>query len=120
MKRIISTILSIMVCLMSFPLNFVTESLVAEAAVSVVFAGSGTENDPYQISNASHLLMLAEYINSGNVEGQYELTRDAYYIQTADIDLKGKAWTPIGLYDDSKHYFAGHYNGNYYSINLKI
>lgn len=112
MKKIISMILSVMICLMAVPLNFVAQA----ATISVVFAGSGTESDPYQISNASHLLMLAEYINSGNVEGQYELTRDAYYIQTADIDLKGKAWTPIGLYDDSKHYFAGHYNGNYYSI----
>ena len=121
MKRIISTILSIMVCLMAIPLNFVTEGLIAEAAVSVVFAGSGTENDPYQISNASHLLMLAEYINSGNVEGQYELTRDAYYIQTEDIDLKGKAWTPIGSFTETadsskKFYFAGHYDGNYHTI----
>ena len=112
MKKIISTILSVMICLMAIPLNFTTKA----ATVSVVFAGSGTESDPYQIANASHLLMLAEYINSGNVEGQYELTKDAYYIQTADIDLKGKSWTPIGLYDDSRHYFSGHYNGNYHSI----
>lgn len=123
MKRIISTILSIMVCLMAIPLNFVTESLVAEAAVSVVFAGSGTESDPYQISNASHLRMLAEYINTSDDNGQnfyakqaYELTKDAYFIQTADIDLEGKTWIPIGLYDDNRHYFSGHYNGNYHSI----
>lgn len=113
MKRIISIIVSVLLCITAVPFNFVTY---AATTTLTGLAGSGTESDPYQISNATHLLMLAEFINSGYVEGQYELARDAYFIQTADIDMKGKAWEPIGTYDSDRHYFTGHYNGNYHSI----
>ena len=47
--------------------------------VSVTYEGSGTEEDPYQMSNAGQLIAL------GRDPNLYDL----YYIQTADIDLSG-------------------------------
>lgn len=108
--------LSILICLMAIPLNFVA---FAADQTDDNFYGSGTESDPFQIRNATELALLAEVINDELVDGSYAKYRNAYFIQTADIDLKNRAWTPIGTYagsDNGKHYFAGQYNGNYHSI----
>ena len=54
------------------------------------FSGSGTEADPYRIENEEQLRYLAESIDE-DVDW-----RGAYFLQTADIDMKGRDWTPIG------------------------
>ena len=56
--------------------------------------GSGTEEDPYLISTAEDLFSLADQIN-GETNGY--AYREAHYRMTADIDLGGKEWMPIGL-----------------------
>lgn len=73
--------------------------------------GSGTQYDPYQVSNAAQLYAIRYY-------------PDKHYIQTADIDLSefssGKGWEPIGETDGDGYsdteYFSGSYNGNGYTI----
>ena len=52
--------------------------------------GSGTLNDPYEISSGEELALLAQNVNAGN---SYSGT---YFELTADIDLGGKTWAPIG------------------------
>ena len=71
-KRIISTIcLGMMLCS--------TPSLIANAADEpVLFAGSGTSADPYQIDSAFRLRLLAEIANDPNTD--YSKFRSAYYI----------------------------------------
>ncbi|MCK4920647.1 MAG: IPT/TIG domain-containing protein, partial [Bacteroidales bacterium] len=73
--------------------------------------GSGTELDPYQVAFSSQLNEVRNNLN-------------AYYIQTADIDLNvspfnlGEGWNPIGDLDNP---FTGNFNGqNYYISNLFI
>jgi hypothetical protein len=67
------------------------------------FLGSGTSNDPYQISSAGQLAKLAALVNAGNTA-----YNDKYYQLTCDLDLSaygknyngGKGWIPIGMYVD--------------------
>ena len=66
-------------------------------------AGAGTEDDPYIIADLYDLEFFRDSVNAGNnYAGKYvELT--------ADIDLKGENWTPIGT---SSAPFNGNFNGN--------
>lgn len=66
-------------------------------------AGYGTQGAPYQISSAGELANLAKMVSGGET---YEST---YFELTADIDLGGKEWTPIGTKDSQ---FAGKFSGN--------
>lgn len=93
------------------------------------FKGSGTQEDPYQISSAEELVEMQKLVNCQYYNPTYS---KAYYIQTADIDLKGIEWTPIGLsYDDDgdkvglgeynylTRAFSGSYDGdNHYIKNF--
>ncbi len=66
--------------------------------------GSGTANDPYQVSTAEHLNNVREYHNS-------------HFQQIADIDLSeysdDDGWEPIGRATSA---FSGTYDGQGYSI----
>ena len=61
-----------------------------EEGVSGNFTGSGTHDDPYEISSGDDLAYLAAQVNGGtNYAGEY-------FTLTKDIDLNGSEWTPIG------------------------
>lgn len=67
--------------------------------------GSGTIEDPYQVSTAQELNNVRDYL-------------DANFIQIEDLDLSGfSTWSPIG-YDFSygNYAFTGTYNGNNHTI----
>lgn len=70
--------------------------------------GTGTKEDPYQISNALELARLAYQVNSG------VSTRGVYYKLTNNINLDSNIyWTPIGTTSSkTDRYFAGKFNGN--------
>lgn len=80
--------------------------------------GNGTQTDPYLISSVTDLQQLATKVNT-----QISFS-NAYYKQTADIDLSsfcnkenGVSWTPIGALIP----FQGHFNGSGHTIsNLYI
>lgn len=87
--------------------------------------GSGTQDDPWLISTAADLKALADYINSGNaadcdadadVCGGVGNFHGYYFKQTADIDLQGVEWDPIGYDGEEGSYFAGNYDGSNYVI----
>lgn len=87
--------------------------------------GSGTQDDPWLISTAADLKVLADYINSGkaidcdadaNVCGGIGNFHGYYFKQTADIDLQGVEWDPIGYDGEEGSYFAGNYDGSNYVI----
>ncbi|MCD8196580.1 MAG: tetratricopeptide repeat protein [Lachnospiraceae bacterium] len=78
-----------------------------DGSVAEGFAeGSGTEDDPWQISTAGQLAYLAESVNSGESYG-YQ-----YYILMADLNLAGIEWTPIGTEEE----FRGEFDGNGHTI----
>ena len=68
--------------------------------------GSGTEDDPYQISSGRELARMASQVNHGNeFQAHYRLTRD--------IDLNHAEWTPIGSKGTP---FTGVFDGRGFSI----
>ena len=116
MKKTLAIILfaSMIVSLFVFPTSAAWDGTSASSALR----GEGTQDDPYRIRHANDLAFLAKSVNEGNAyEGKY-------FVQTADIDLGGKEWTPIGFQDindaktDGKAAapFSGVYNGNGYKI----
>ncbi len=75
--------------------------------------GLGTESSPYLISSAEELAGIAYEVNINK-----HLYRDVYFKQTANINLAGYDWTPIGT---SAYPFAGKYDGGGFKIdNLYI
>lgn len=84
--------------------------------------GSGTQDDPWLISTAADLKALANYINSGKAAdcdadcNTYGNFHGYYFKQTADIDLQGVEWDPIGYDGEENSYFAGNYDGSNYVI----
>lgn len=73
--------------------------------------GSGTEDDPYLVSNLEQLDAIRHNL-------------DKHFIQIADLDLEDREWQPIGeVYadDTSDKPFNGSYDGNGYFIkNVKV
>jgi hypothetical protein len=73
------------------------------------FASAG--GSIYEISSAQDLVDFAARVNGGET--------NANAVLTADIDMSGKSWTPIGA-DVNKPY-AGNFDGDGYTIsNLRI
>ena len=63
--------------------------------------GSGTAEDPYQITGAAELIWLRDAVNAGEANTCAELQQDVEYVD--------KVWTPIGT---SEHPYTGTFNGN--------
>lgn len=95
-KKILSFLLALCLIVALVPMT-------AFAAEAPSFSGgTGTEEDPWLIASQKDIIALAEFLNSGNAE---ELDAEKagigncygyYFKQTADIDLTGVAWEPIG------------------------
>ncbi len=72
--------------------------------------GEGTKKAPYRIETKDDLVLFRDMVNGGlDFNGKY-------VEQTADIDLSGENWLPIGVVL-GEHYFYGTYNGNGHIIN---
>ena len=67
--------------------------------------GDGTEQSPYQITNAEELAWFRDTVNSGQANIHARLLHD--------IDLKKVIWVPIGT---QKHPYTGTFDGNAYII----
>lgn len=77
------------------------------------YTGTGTQTDPYKIENAAQLAKFSDDVNASQ-----EDYKKKYVELTADIDLNGKEWIPIGYrielsQDREKEYyfFSGEFNG---------
>lgn len=81
--------------------------------------GEGTEESPYQISTVDELLWFAGLVNGTLMTDGTEQNAAACAVLTADIDLTGADWTPIGT--DTNNYFKGTFDGGDHTIsNLTI
>ena len=113
-KKVLSLLLTLCLAMTFVP-------MAAFAAEAPLFGGgTGTQQEPWLITSQADLIALAEFLNSGNAE-----TFDAenvgvgnchgyYFKQTADIDLTGVTWEPIGY--SGGYYFAGNYDGDGHTI----
>ena len=68
--------------------------------------GNGSDSAPYQISSNAQLAYLAKLINNSSTYNTY---KDLYYVLTADINLSGNQWVPIGKSDS--YIFEGVFEG---------
>lgn len=64
--------------------------------------GYRVENGAYFVTNATGLIAWADHVRAGHWDTNCTLT--------ADINLAGKEWTPIGT--DSSHAYTGTFDGN--------
>ena len=90
-----------------------------EGDIATKFAGGkGTSSDPYLISNAAELALFANMINN-----KAPTIYNKYFKLTADINLGGREWTPIGNYAAGSEYvtFRGVFDGDGHKVyNFKI
>lgn len=70
-------------------------------------AGTGTENDPYQINTAEELAYFAKTVNEG------QPYNGLYIVLKNDLNLNNKEWTPIGT--DSNP-FRGNFDGGNHTV----
>ena len=76
--------------------------------------GNGSEDNPFVINKAEHLIEFSNYIND---EEKYEKFHNKNFILRDDIDMVGQDFSPIGI----EHPFTGKFDGNSKSIsNLNI
>lgn len=75
--------------------------------------GDGSKTNPYEIATAKQLAKLARDVNNGNTPQAF---LGKYFKLTADIDLSGGIWMPIGKYynygNGNNRLFFGKFDGN--------
>lgn len=71
-------------------------------------SGSGTKADPYLIGTGAELAWFADQVKNGKITLCAKLT--------ADIDLNGHPWTPIGSFGKKKNY-QGTFDGSNSTVN---
>lgn len=74
--------------------------------------GDGSKTNPYEIATAKQLAKLARDVNNGNTPQAF---LGKYFKLTADIDLSGGIWMPIGKYyndGNGNRLFFGKFDGN--------
>ncbi len=80
----------------------------SSSSLPETMTGSGTQTDPYVISNATQFLNFAKTYNASTELGDFK-----YYTLGDDIDLEGKSFDPIG--NDTVPFY-GSFDGKKHSI----
>ena len=96
-------------------LALVCLSVSALAEETAFAGGSGTAEDPWQIETVEQLAYLASTVNDGSKSGY----PGAYFVLTADLDMTGVDWTPIGNMADMENYttlFLGTFDGQGHTV----
>ena len=119
-SKFLSLLLALVLCFTALPIS----AFAVTPPNEFLSGGSGTQDDPWLISTAADLKALADFVNSGNAKN-YDADCNTnppgnfhgyYFKQTADIDLQGVEWDPIGYDGEEGSYFAGNYDGSNYVI----
>lgn len=100
-KRVLSLLLAVVMLWSLLP--------TAVLAACGELAGDGRADSPYQIAGAADLMAFAEMVNGGKSGICAELT--------ANIDLTGEDWVPIGVKGAS---YSGTFDGKYFTVTLDI
>lgn len=117
-KTILALVLSLCMVAACLPVVASAEDapqgLWTDYAADSFAGGSGTKEDPYQIATAAQLALLAKDVKGGNPDTNHS---KEYFILTANIDLSGHVWTPIGYETyasggGSAQSFSGYFDGN--------
>lgn len=102
-----------LLCALTMVLTFL--SIPALAEETAFAGGSGTADDPWQIASVDQLAYLAATVNDGSKSG----SMGAYFVLTAELDMTGVDWTPIGNMNDMENHttlFLGSFDGQDYTV----
>ncbi len=112
--KIVNLILAVFLALFSvgyafawFATSTSQKSGVTGSAGAYFASGSGTEADPFVITNAQHLSNLAALQAAG------KLQQKSYFELGNDIDMSGRVVPPIGTADNP---FMGDFDGNGHTV----
>lgn len=100
-KRVVALLLAVVMVWSLLP--------TAALAAGGELAGDGSADSPYQIAGAADLMAFAELVNGGESGICAELT--------ANIDLTGEDWVPIGVNGAS---YSGTFDGKYFTVTLDV
>lgn len=101
-KRVVALLLAVVMVWSLLP--------TAVLAAGGELAGDGRADSPYQIADAADLMAFAELVNGGESGICAELT--------ANIDLTGEDWVPIG--SSSGTPYSGTFDGKYFTVTLAL
>ncbi|MBQ8759849.1 MAG: right-handed parallel beta-helix repeat-containing protein [Bacteroidales bacterium] len=95
--------------------TFTNNTLSAEAQAAIdalpILPGEGTADNPYTISNLAQLKAFRDDVNTYTQDGSHQY-KGKYVKLTADIDLAGENWEPIGKNSVGDHQnFLGTFYG---------
>lgn len=90
-----------------------------------LFAGSGTKNDPYLIQTAEDFKNFSDLFESKNISDSNDAAGSfgygKYYLQTADIDMRGVAdYKGTDAWGNGKDSFGGVYDGGGHTLQVAI
>ncbi len=112
LKKPVSILLALMMMVSLFSIVPITASAATENLGGYNFTvDTDTEGSYYVIDCPDALNALAAYVNAD----EQNTCEGKRFKQTADIDMDGRSWEPIGK-DDSMRYFRGTYDGDGYFI----
>ena len=77
--------------------------------------GDGTESNPYLIRNLEELILFRNKVDSCKQDGSTQFA-GKYFKLTADIDLAGINWDPIGTMSGDHGSFKGVFDGGNHTI----
>ncbi len=94
---------------------FAATMMCAATFQASAFQGTGTADDPYQVSTPADFAEMAAGVTTDGYA-------DKYFEMTRDIDFAGATFTQIGTYSSSAPIaFMGNFNGNHHKIsNLTV
>ena len=102
-KQVLSAFLAVMLCFAFSSVALADEN----------FVGEGIDGDPFIISNADDLFLMASLMNN-TTSSIRNLYRDKHYALENDIDISDRPWTPIstsieftGVFDGQNHVIIG-------------
>ena len=115
MLLVFTLVLSLLPAL-SLPAKAETTGNWIDFAADAFAGGDGSESNPYEIATSEQLAYLAKQVNSGT---DYS---GVFFIQTSNLNLSGKEWTPIGHFSGaSGHIYSGNgFEGTYDGGNCTI
>lgn len=111
-KRLLALLLSLCVMVGFLPLSSMVQAAdmtedIWDGTTAPAFAGGdGSEENPYQIATGAQLAYLSKQVNGGE---EYE---GKHFVLTANLNLKDRAWLPIGTIRE----FMGSFDGDGYTI----
>ena len=112
-KRLLSFAVALVMVLGMVPAGNLNVLAVEENAVTGL-SGAGTEADPYLINNLEELIWFRDSVDNTQTDGS-NMYLGKYFKLTADIDLAGINWNPIG--ENADHgAFKGNFDGGDHTI----